>query len=43
MRRGRARAEMSYQHTEPQLMDSAAVEEAFGVTTTPLAETVDAA
>ncbi|WP_210592961.1 NAD-dependent epimerase/dehydratase family protein [Streptomyces sp. GESEQ-35] len=35
-------AEMFYQHTEPQIMDSSAFEQAFGVTPTPLAETVDA-
>ncbi|MFD9002582.1 NAD-dependent epimerase/dehydratase family protein [Streptomyces sp. NPDC059582] len=34
-------AEMFYQHTEPQIVDSAAFEEAFGVTATPLPETVD--
>ena len=36
-------AEMFYQHTEPQIVDSTAFEQAFGVTPTPLAETVDAA
>ncbi|MGW1724143.1 NAD-dependent epimerase/dehydratase family protein [Streptomyces sp. NPDC002306] len=34
-------AEMFYQHTEPQIMDSTAFEEAFGVTATPLPQTVD--
>jgi nucleoside-diphosphate-sugar epimerase len=35
-------AEMFYQYTEPQIMDSSAFERAFGVTPTPLEETVDA-
>ncbi|MCL7425607.1 SDR family oxidoreductase [Streptomyces sp. YS415] len=35
-------AEMFYQHTEPQIMDSSAFERAFGATPTPLAETIDA-
>ncbi|MEV0641570.1 NAD-dependent epimerase/dehydratase family protein [Streptomyces sp. NPDC050619] len=35
-------AEMFYQHTEPQIMDSSAFEQAFDVTPTPLAETLDA-
>ncbi|MFJ8632114.1 NAD-dependent epimerase/dehydratase family protein [Streptomyces sp. NPDC093568] len=35
-------AEMFYQHTEPQIMDSTAFEQAFDVAPTPLAETVDA-
>ncbi|MEW2082719.1 NAD-dependent epimerase/dehydratase family protein [Streptomyces sp. NPDC005283] len=35
-------AEMFYQHTEPQIMDSSAFEEAFGVYHTPLAEALDA-
>ncbi|MDG9717988.1 NAD-dependent epimerase/dehydratase family protein [Streptomyces sp. DH24] len=35
-------AEMFYQHTEPQVMDSSAFERAFGVTPTPLADTLDA-
>jgi nucleoside-diphosphate-sugar epimerase len=35
-------AEMFYQHTEPQIVDSSAFEQAFGATPTPLAETVDA-
>ncbi|MFJ7071875.1 NAD-dependent epimerase/dehydratase family protein [Streptomyces sp. NPDC098781] len=35
-------AEMFYQHTEPQIVDSSAFEQAFGVTPTPLADTIDA-
>lgn len=35
-------AEMFYQHTEPQIMDSSAFERAFGAAPTPLAETIDA-
>ncbi|WP_052847987.1 NAD-dependent epimerase/dehydratase family protein [Streptomyces avicenniae] len=35
-------AEMFYQHTEPQILDSSAFEEAFGVRATPLADTIDA-
>ncbi|MFD8523627.1 NAD-dependent epimerase/dehydratase family protein [Streptomyces capillispiralis] len=35
-------AEMFYQHTEPQIMDSSAFEQAFGVRPAPLEETVDA-
>ncbi|MGW5640674.1 epimerase, partial [Streptomyces sp. NPDC003832] len=35
-------AEMFYQHTEPQIVDSSAFERAFEVAPTPLAETVDA-
>lgn len=35
-------AEMFYQHTEPQIMDSSAFERAFGTAATPLAETIDA-
>ncbi|WP_406733162.1 NAD-dependent epimerase/dehydratase family protein [Streptomyces sp. NBC_01794] len=35
-------AEMFYQHTEPQIMDSSAFEESFGVHHTPLAEALDA-
>ncbi|WP_069169872.1 NAD-dependent epimerase/dehydratase family protein [Streptomyces griseus] len=35
-------AEMFYQHTEEQTVDSSAIEEAFGLTPTPLAETLDA-
>lgn len=35
-------AEMFYQYTEPQIVDSSAFERAFGVTPTPLEETVDA-
>ncbi|MFF3347188.1 SDR family oxidoreductase [Streptomyces sp. NPDC002779] len=35
-------AEMFYQHTEPQIMDSSAFERAFGTAPTPLAETIDA-
>jgi nucleoside-diphosphate-sugar epimerase len=35
-------AEMFYQHTEPQTMDSSAFERAFGTAPTPLAETIDA-
>lgn len=35
-------AEMFYQHTEPQIMDSSAFERAFGAVPTPLADTVDA-
>ncbi|MCQ4201732.1 NAD-dependent epimerase/dehydratase family protein [Streptomyces coelicoflavus] len=34
--------EMFYQHTEPQIMDSSAFERFFGVTPTPLEDTVDA-
>ncbi|MFF1276778.1 NAD-dependent epimerase/dehydratase family protein [Streptomyces marokkonensis] len=35
-------AEMFYQHTEPQIMDSSAFERTFGVRPTPLEQTVDA-
>ncbi|WP_328504404.1 NAD-dependent epimerase/dehydratase family protein [Streptomyces sp. NBC_00457] len=35
-------AEMFYQHTEPQIMDSSAFEQAFGAAPAPLEETVDA-
>ncbi|MFE1174042.1 NAD-dependent epimerase/dehydratase family protein [Streptomyces sp. NPDC058773] len=35
-------AEMFYQHTEPQIVDSTAFEQAFGVRPTPLDETLDA-
>ncbi|CAL9644609.1 NAD-dependent epimerase/dehydratase family protein [Streptomyces sp. enrichment culture] len=35
-------AEMFYQHTEPQIMDSSAFERAFGARPTPLEETLDA-
>lgn len=35
-------AEMFYQHTEPQIMDSTAFERAFGVRPTPLDATLDA-
>ncbi|MFF4505205.1 NAD-dependent epimerase/dehydratase family protein [Streptomyces sp. NPDC001401] len=35
-------AEMFYQHTEPQIVDSSAFEQAFGVAPTPLARTLDA-
>lgn len=35
-------AEMCYQHTEPQIMDSSAFERAFDTAPTPLAETIDA-
>ncbi|MET7273764.1 SDR family oxidoreductase [Streptomyces flaveolus] len=35
-------AEMFYQHTEPQIMDSSAFQRVFGVAPTPLADTVDA-
>ncbi|MFJ9536042.1 NAD-dependent epimerase/dehydratase family protein [Streptomyces sp. NPDC101225] len=35
-------AEMFYQHTEPQIMDSSAFEQAFGVAPTPLGRTLDA-
>ncbi|MEU9733809.1 NAD-dependent epimerase/dehydratase family protein [Streptomyces sp. NPDC048002] len=35
-------AEMFYQHTEPQIVDSSAFERAFGAAPTPLAETLDA-
>ncbi|MEU3276631.1 NAD-dependent epimerase/dehydratase family protein [Streptomyces antibioticus] len=35
-------AEMFYQHTEPQIVDSSAFERAFGVVPTPLEETVAA-
>lgn len=34
-------AEMFYQHTEPQIMDSSAFEKAFGVAPVPLTKTVD--
>lgn len=34
-------AEMFYQHTEPQIVDSSAFERAFGMAPTPLEETVD--
>ncbi|PGH49462.1 NAD-dependent epimerase/dehydratase family protein [Streptomyces sp. Ru87] len=37
-----AYAEMFYQHTEPQIMDSAAFQEAFDVRPTPLGDTLDA-
>ncbi|AQS71148.1 SDR family oxidoreductase [Streptomyces pactum] len=35
-------AEMFYQHTEPQIMDSSAFERSFGMAPKPLADTVDA-
>ncbi|MET9994024.1 SDR family oxidoreductase [Streptomyces mutabilis] len=35
-------AEMFYQHTEPQIMDSTAFERTFGAAPTPLTDTVDA-
>ncbi|MET7599210.1 NAD-dependent epimerase/dehydratase family protein [Streptomyces sp. NPDC004082] len=35
-------AEMFYQHTEPQIVDSSAFEQAFGVRPTPLADALDA-
>ncbi|GHB40016.1 epimerase [Streptomyces viridiviolaceus] len=35
-------AEMFYQHTEPQIVDSSAFERAFGTAPTPLADTVEA-
>ncbi|MEU6344068.1 NAD-dependent epimerase/dehydratase family protein [Streptomyces sp. NPDC046977] len=35
-------AEMFYQHTEPQIMDSSAFENTFGVRPTPLGEALDA-
>ncbi|WP_309058549.1 NAD-dependent epimerase/dehydratase family protein [Streptomyces sp.] len=35
-------AEMFYQHTEPQIVDSSAFEQAFGTRPTPLEETLDA-
>ncbi|MFC8949572.1 NAD-dependent epimerase/dehydratase family protein [Streptomyces rochei] len=35
-------AEMFYQHTEPQIVDSSAFERTFGAVPTPLADTVDA-
>ncbi|MEV0173674.1 NAD-dependent epimerase/dehydratase family protein [Streptomyces sp. NPDC050803] len=35
-------AEMFYQHTEPQIMDSSAFEQAFGAAPVPLQETIDA-
>ncbi|KAB1145681.1 NAD(P)H-binding protein [Streptomyces luteolifulvus] len=35
-------AEMFYQHTEPQIVDSSAFERAFGTAPTPLTQTVDA-
>ncbi|CCK32581.1 hypothetical protein BN159_8203 [Streptomyces davaonensis JCM 4913] len=35
-------AEMFYQHTEPQIMDSSAFERTFAVAPVPLAETIDA-
>ncbi|MGP3952955.1 NAD-dependent epimerase/dehydratase family protein [Streptomyces sp. 7N604] len=35
-------AEMFYQHTEPQIMDSSAFERAFGVYPAPMSETLDA-
>ncbi|MFE4959354.1 hypothetical protein ACFRCW_36500 [Streptomyces sp. NPDC056653] len=35
-------AEMFYQHTEPQIVDSSAIEKAYGLTANPLAATVDA-
>lgn len=35
-------AEMFYQHTEPQIMDSTAFERTFGAARTPLTDTVDA-
>jgi nucleoside-diphosphate-sugar epimerase len=35
-------AEMFYQHTEPQIVDSSAFEQAFGVAPTPLGEALDA-
>ncbi|MEU9887860.1 NAD-dependent epimerase/dehydratase family protein [Sphaerisporangium sp. NPDC051011] len=35
-------ADMFYQHTEPQIMDSSAIERTFGLRPTPLAEGLDA-
>lgn len=35
-------AEMFYQHTEPQVMDSSAFERAFGARPAPLGEALDA-
>jgi hypothetical protein len=35
-------AEMFYQHTVPQIVDSSAFEQAFAVAPTPLARTLDA-
>ncbi|MGW1704935.1 NAD-dependent epimerase/dehydratase family protein [Streptomyces sp. NPDC002206] len=35
-------AEMFYQHTEPQIVDSSAIEKAYGLTANPLPATVDA-
>lgn len=35
-------AEMFYQHTEPQILDSSAVEKAYGLTPTPLETALDA-
>lgn len=35
-------AEMFYQHTEPQIVDSSAIEKAYGLTPNPLPVTVDA-
>ncbi|CAM5495773.1 Epimerase OS=Streptomyces microflavus OX=1919 GN=Smic_72630 PE=4 SV=1 [Streptomyces microflavus] len=35
-------AEMFYQHTEAQIVDSSAIEREFGLTPTPLEEAVDA-
>ncbi|MGW9136016.1 NAD-dependent epimerase/dehydratase family protein [Streptomyces sp. NPDC055681] len=35
-------AEMFYQHTEPQVVDSSAIEKAYGLTPNPLPATVDA-
>ncbi|MGW3874060.1 NAD-dependent epimerase/dehydratase family protein [Streptomyces sp. NPDC005055] len=35
-------AEMFYQHTEPQIVDSSAIEKAYGLTPNPLPATVDA-
>ncbi|MCH0558191.1 NAD-dependent epimerase/dehydratase family protein [Streptomyces sp. MUM 16J] len=34
-------AEMFYQHTEPQVMDSSAIERSFGLVPNPLADTLD--
>lgn len=37
-----AYAEMFYQHTEAQIVDSSAIEKAFGLVPNPLSATVDA-
>ena len=33
---------MFYQHTEPQILDSSAIEKTYGLVPTPLSTTVDA-